>query len=506
MVLLFSLKSVRLSISVLLIIALLSFSLGQYFFHFAPSFTYYMLPSRVGELLGGAILAWLLSKNSELAAPNAWATLCAYAGGIILAGSFVLLNEKIIFPGFAALLPTIGTALLIFSGHAAYSVPTRWLSHNYLVGIGLISYSAYLWHWPVLAFYRYGHHDMSAFVSLLLFALILLLAYFSYAFIEQPLRRNNVSQSSVFSGYLIFPSVAIICLALLCMKIDGFGFRWFSDSYKQQVSQIRSQQAPAYKYDYVCQRARLSPVDLSNAKCVVGYQTNNTLPRVLLWGDSMASHYVGTLASLAMEDEFAFKNLQIGACPPVFGDESRFTQPQRLADCQASKVIMQQEVKKYDVIIISAAWSFYMWKSETFIDVFTETLQLLADIDKTIILLGEIAAFPSFDRWCEEKSLSYPFLNCNVLAVELSQEAQDINATLRLLAQQYPNIEYADFNDYLCEDGLCKAQDNENFVLYFDKYHLSMPGSWKLGQNILDETGVFAPFSLIKERINPLKD
>jgi peptidoglycan/LPS O-acetylase OafA/YrhL len=506
MVLLFSLKSVRLSISLLLIIALLSFLLGQLFFHSAPSFTYYMLPSRVGELLGGAILAWLLSENSKFAAPNAWTTLCAYAGGIILAGSFVLLNEEMIFPGFAALLPTLGTALLIFSGYAGHSVPTRLLSHNYLVGIGLISYSAYLWHWPVLAFYRYGHHEISVFVSLFLFALILLLAYFSYTFIEQPLRRNNVSQSSVFRGYLIFPSVAILCLALICMKIDGFGLRWFSDSYKQQVSQIRSQQAPAFKYDYVCQRARLSSVDLNNAKCVVGYTRNNTLPRVLLWGDSMASHYVGTLALLAIEDEFAFKNLQIGACPPVFDDESRFTQPQRLADCQASKVIMQQEVKKYDVIIISAAWSFYMWKSETFIDVFTETLDVLADNDKTIILLGEIAAFPSFDRWCEEKSLSYPFINCNVQAVELSQEAQDINAMLRLLAQQYPNIEYADFNEYLCEDGLCKAQDKENFLLYFDRYHLSMPGSWKLGQNILDETGVFAPFSLIKERIAPVKD
>lgn len=108
MVLLFSLKSFRLSISLLLIIALLSFLLGQLFFHSAPSFTYYMLPSRVGELLGGAILAWLLSENSKLAAPNAWATLCAYAGGIILAGSFVLLNEEMIFPGFAALLPTLG--------------------------------------------------------------------------------------------------------------------------------------------------------------------------------------------------------------------------------------------------------------------------------------------------------------------------------------------------------------------------------------------------------------
>src|SRR5581483_10532826 len=100
-------------------------------------------------------------------------------------------SEQSPFPGWRAIAPTLGTALLILAGQRRNLSIPRLLSLKPVVAIGLISYSAYLWHWPVLAFYRYGYGDVTLFSGAVIFALTMMLSWASYRWVEVPSRRSK---------------------------------------------------------------------------------------------------------------------------------------------------------------------------------------------------------------------------------------------------------------------------------------------------------------------------
>ena len=112
------------------------------------------------------------------------------SGSFFLALALVLIREEYAFPGWWALLPTLGTALLIGAGPTA-AINKRLLSNRYLVYVGLISYPLYLWHWPLLTFARIvedGIPPASVRIAALLASF--LLADMTYRFVERPIRKR----------------------------------------------------------------------------------------------------------------------------------------------------------------------------------------------------------------------------------------------------------------------------------------------------------------------------
>ena len=209
------------------LVALVSFLLGELLFSWDPAFVYYMLPTRAGELLFGAIVALAVLRGHMV--PSQVVTPMAVLGLLLLGGSLLLLSEDQVFPGLLAVPPTLGTALLIFARHSGNNLVSRYLAFKPLVWIGLISYSSYLWHWPLLAFYRYGHQSVGAFAGVAIFVLSLSLAWLTYYYIERPARLSKASTALIFLRHYIAPAGALACLALGAWKIDGFGLRLQSD-------------------------------------------------------------------------------------------------------------------------------------------------------------------------------------------------------------------------------------------------------------------------------------
>ncbi|HWN84944.1 MAG TPA: acyltransferase, partial [Vicinamibacterales bacterium] len=141
--------------------AVASFVLGDLLFAWDPSFVYYLMPTRAGELLVGALVSALLLGGRANIAPErrSWIGL---AGAVAIGTSLFLYNDATIFPGVRALVPTLGTAALLFAGSQPHGGPvTRLLASKPFVAIGLISYSVYLWHWPLMAIYRYGYGELT---------------------------------------------------------------------------------------------------------------------------------------------------------------------------------------------------------------------------------------------------------------------------------------------------------------------------------------------------------
>lgn len=480
------------------VMAVASFLLGQWLYAASPSFVYYMLPSRIGELLIGAFLAqYVNARGHERSAPNQ-ARMASVIGFVLIGLSLFLVSDERVFPGFQAIPPTVGAALLIYAGHIGNPWLSRLLSTRPMVTVGLMSYSAYLWHWPLLAFYRYGFPEMTVTAGVSLFAATLIIAWFSYRWIETPFRHAKGGFLPILAKQYVLPCSILGILALASMKIDGYGLRLMSDDYQTALTSIRDKTRPAYHSDYVCQSQIVTEADTTDRNCVLG-PTDDREPEVLLWGDSNAAHYIGILGSFAEASGFAFRNLQIGACPPIDADAADFAPVWRIADCRASQSAMLAAVDRHPVVIISANWSDYQGRSDAFLSVFYDTVGDLTREGKKIILIGKAPIIDGYDRLCREKAVSYPGIDCTVDDVPLAPEVATINDQLKGFAQRSEHVEYTDFNSYLCPDNVCSSYDDNGELIYYDTYHLSLPASWAIGRTLLQQGGVPFPFNRIEE-------
>ena len=212
-------------------------TLGVFFISFAISVTcsykfpvanFYMPYTRAWELLTGGLVSFrILPTLRHRLAREA----CSLLGAALVAISLLFYTDATRFPGLSALLPCLGTAFIIFAGESGKSVVSLILSHRVFTFIGAISYSLYLWHWPVLAFNSRGFlyfgnltHRENVAVYL---AACFFLAWASWKFVETPFRLKAVlgSQRAIFLGAGV-SSVAIAAIALCILGFHGLEGRY----------------------------------------------------------------------------------------------------------------------------------------------------------------------------------------------------------------------------------------------------------------------------------------
>jgi peptidoglycan/LPS O-acetylase OafA/YrhL len=181
---------------------------------FNTAFNFFMLPTRVWELLAGALLA--LHQHRLRPASAAIADAGTWLGLGLIALSIAVIDKTTTFPGWATLLPVLGSVLVLLCGRSDTS-SGRLLASPAMVGIGLISYSLYLWHQPVLAFARIRSFEPLSDVALaILVALSFALAWASWRFVERPFRNR-----SVMGRTLVFRASAAAAAVLLALGAAG---------------------------------------------------------------------------------------------------------------------------------------------------------------------------------------------------------------------------------------------------------------------------------------------
>lgn len=181
-------KSARSRIVMVAVAAVLSFAYAEWSARSGSTGAYYFLHARAGELLMGALLA-LLPSNGPARPARTWAsTVMAGLGVALIAAPAVLLSGASVFPGVNALVPCLGAALLIIAPRFGANPVTWLLSMRPVVFIGLISYSLYLYHWPVISFLHYQKVELTPWVNVMVVASTLLLATLSWALVENTFR------------------------------------------------------------------------------------------------------------------------------------------------------------------------------------------------------------------------------------------------------------------------------------------------------------------------------
>jgi len=186
-----------------------------------PSFNFYVLPTRGWELLAGSILAYFEIIKGHRSKNQILNLILPTIGLLLIGHSILFFNHKMFHPSFYTLSPIIGVCLIIWFSHKDELI-TKILSTKLFVGIGLISYSLYLWHYPIFAFARITEFFQgSLFNKLLLGIIIVILSTLSYYFVERPARNKNNKFKVILSLILISISVLLIFNFNIIQK-DGY--------------------------------------------------------------------------------------------------------------------------------------------------------------------------------------------------------------------------------------------------------------------------------------------
>lgn len=457
--------------------------LSEWLIEVDANFAYYMLPSRAFELLIGAALA-LLPVSVDRPKNRAILVASALGGVGLIVLSYAVIGEKQPFPGFYAVPATLGAGLLIFSGASGETLVSRILSLAPVRWIGLISYSLYLWHWPVMAYVRYLVGEPNVPVQLAALVVMLALSLLTYFLIEIPFRRTKLSRTKVYGFYFALPTVVIAALSISVISTGGLGLSTFNTDYRRAVAELTQAQQAAYRYDFVCQKQLLTAADLSNPKCIVN--GTGAEPRILLWGDSNAAHYVGVLREIAVKHGFSFRSLAHTNCPPILENGWQYIGERRVDKCRRSLETVIPRLDSFDTIIIGGSWRNLSNANPAVLDALDRTIENLTRRGKEVIVLGVIPGMPGYDRYCEVKKLKFPALDCTNGVSRQVSDYDAVNLALANIVQRYPSAYYFDVYSVICPEGLCKPY-LEGKPLYYDPGHFSMTGSTIVGRHLIEE-------------------
>lgn len=322
-----------------------------------PEATFFLLPARAWELAVGAALALYLPTARYPA--HVVGTIFSIAGLLAIGLSVALLSEEMAFPGYLAIAPVAGTALVVAGGQFAPSgVSTRVLSTRPMVLIGLLSYSWYLWHWPLLALTRaYMLEEANLARDLSIGLLSLVLAYASYRLVENPIRFERPGPFRRTETTL---AAGIVISLVMCMPAAALG-AWakFIGSQDQRYKELISAANDRPNRGTSCHQASWQFKGLlPRNQCTFG---SDSYPiRGVLWGDSHAEHFMPLMEAFSSNHpEYPVLVRSFAACrPTVIPKPSKVPQQAR---CEAFNSAVRDELtvlKKQgaSTVILSAHW------------------------------------------------------------------------------------------------------------------------------------------------------
>ncbi|MFC3121282.1 acyltransferase family protein [Agaribacter flavus] len=272
----------NLLVTMLILFSILSFLIAEYMSsqrHLA-SFSYYLIVSRMGEMLVGSVLA-VCQANGHIKAFRS--NILAYGSLALILLLMVVVNETTRFPGLVALALCLPVAIIINSQNTHIN---KLFALRPIVYVGLLSYSLYLVHWPVMALSRYllnsgdGDFSFTLTTQAYIVVLIVILSLFSYYLIEKPLRQNSLQTKSVFAFYFAVPS-------LIFIVIGGFIITSKGAPERIDTQEVRA----GLQYSHIDKSVCPSLVNLG---CKLGDVGSSK--RIVFYGNSHAEHYAEYLS------------------------------------------------------------------------------------------------------------------------------------------------------------------------------------------------------------------
>ena len=277
-----------------------------------PGATFYLLPTRAWELLLGALTAFL-PRQGRLIQTRLMQEIIHIAGLALILISIFLYSSQTRFPGLAALPPTVGTAILLWAnaGSDHRTSVTKMMTWPPMLFVGLISYSLYLWHWPLLAFSKYLSPAPLTGLwrgGILIFGFGC--AVLSWKFVETPFRERRFAPRPRTLWVSTATSLAsIFALGILCWGMQGFPHRFSPQM--QSYARARSDTGLIIE---------LTTEDIAKDRVPpIGVRDLTVHPTVLVWGDSHAMAALPAIDQFLKENGLSGRAITHSSTAPVLG-------------------------------------------------------------------------------------------------------------------------------------------------------------------------------------------
>lgn len=478
-----TLKSRRAVVFALALVVVLGFCLSLAEMARNPKAAFYMPYARAWELAMGG----LISFASRIRSPTvALASNCA--GIILIALSFSVLSAEG-FPGVQAILPVAGAALLLWpkvdeSTSRAIAIARP---------VGLISYSLYLWHWPILVFYRhYASHQISQLETYVLAGLSILLAAATWRIVEVPFRyaRGAASMAAII-GLAGLVSIAGIFLAA------SQGAAWRVPQSAALVSSLD------VMWEWDCP----ATVELSGQSlCSFGTRWEDADRRVAVWGDSHAQHIAPLLD--ALDDGAAY--VLLGWCLPIAGGgviDVDIGDPSYIPACRKSyneNIALLQSHPEISQVIISGAWrerfelirpsqSGKQSRAALFEAAMIKVVEDLLTRSRHVVILGDSPTLAEgADPACQHVETYLqrkPCIPLSAAAAEVRQKYSVTESALRSVDSQFENVVLIQPIDGMCA-GLKCVTEIAGEIVYRDTSHFRRNLSGEIGAELARVIGL----------------
>ena len=487
---------------ILLMVFFTSLGIAQWSAYYYPSAAFFLLPARGWELLIGVFAAFYLKYNSHLNSHILNQVLSLLGFGMIVY-SIIAFDKATPFPSLYTLIPTIGTGLLILCA-VPKTLIHKLLSLKFIVGIGLVSFSAYLWHQPLLVFVRHRLlGDVSEFILFGLCGASLVMAWFSWKFVEAPFRNKDI-----FNRKSIFYSSA-----LMSMIFCALGLFLHLNTVTQPSKAILSDKEISIpiKYNGIVEKGRkCSFPNLLNGDKYCEIFGSGKLGEVVIIGDSHARVLSESFYS-SVDSFYSLIDLTASGCPFILDSNIYIG---RNLTCSSDYQLERKKVlieKPYSTVVYQARLPLYFYgngfnnekpggkevrerakvigikpfssvdeEQKYFIENLKKTLEFIANNNKTLFLI-----LPSFSNGWNPVDRLYAMEKQGFSIQEtrdylsipkevVNQRVNFLRAELLLISKSFDNVITIDPNDYFCSQQFCSPLSEKDELLFTDADHFSL--------------------------------
>lgn len=460
LVLIFKFSKNRLPL-IFLLLSIFSFLASILLLKTKPSFVFYFPFTRLWEFMLGGCLAYINCYNQTNSVFKYLHNSATAILGIVIISLGLFFVESKSFPGWWALIPTIGSCLIIIADRKTF-INRNLLGSRILVFIGLISYPLYLWHWPLLVFIKNLYPDVSINTKLTAIAVAFVLSFLSYKFIELPIRELK-------SGWIkkvVFPLLCLMSLimvmAVITIKTNGLLVRF--------PENIRNFLIPTYTYEKAFTGI---PGKFSfTSPNPEGYST------LLLMGDSHSEHLYPGLKDLEDAKLLRVIKKNWGLCSPISPNELLKDKCRKELDETKKNIITLNP----DIVVFGAFW--VASSNASNID---NSLAFLKNIGiKRVVLIGQVPLWEDLlPKVVYKEFIKNRTINLNVTIperIKLSDatlsSAKKVDTILKNLTKKY-EYDFVSAIDTLCNSDGClvRVGDKEGDIMQTDLTHFSFKGA-----------------------------
>lgn len=452
----------RLTLTTLVVIALASLIVSEYWWRSGKGALAFYLPlSRAWELLAGSLAATISHDNSNRS--NGWnfrSHLASGFGIILLIGSFLFIDKTMPLPSVYTIAPVMGTTIILLS-NTSTSLVFKALSIQPFVSIGLVSFSAYLWHQPVFAFFRIYNGNLRMHDLPVALVVVAILSYATWRFVEQPFRSRTIVTRDKLQLAVGTAFGTLVFCAGAGIITDGLAFRLGSE----QIAFLK-------QFDKREQGRYVEQV----AKTLEARQFEvNPKPKVLIVGDSFAQDFVNITYEAGILDRIDPTFFYIsGDCQPV--PQSTLTDKnvdlKYRPACKSRRRALSELslVSQADLVVVASYWR--PWSTKHMTSVRDNFIERGA---KKVIFIGmKDFGEPDPNTWIRQPSSQ----RSAIRTAESTRVGERNSELLQAVGKSSVQL----ISESVCSARLCRAFTASGQLISFDGAHLTKFGAAELGR------------------------